>query len=126
MLIIKKLIAIFILLVLNSCNLLKENGIGLKIKNNSNSSISNIQFYTTEKLSTLIFNKIEPNKNLKGFLSMKNNKSDGAYTLEFTRLNGKKENFSSGYYTNGKTLDSLVEFEIKEDTILVKYTTIKY
>ena len=113
----KKLIAMILLLSLNSCYLIKENGIQFTIENKSDFLIENVKFSTSEKLTIMEFDKIEPNQSVADFLSMKNNKHDGSYTLEFTRSNGIKESRGFGYYTNGGALDRWVEFEIQNDTI---------
>ena len=72
------------------------------------------------------FDKIKPNQSVADFLSMKNNKHDGSYTLEFTRFNGIKESRGFGYYTNGGALDRWVEFEIQNDTITRKFSGTGY
>jgi len=122
----KKLIAIILLLSLNSCYLLKENGIKFTIKNKSDFPIKNLKFSTSEKLTIIEFDKVEPNQSIADFLSMKNNKQDGSYTLEFTRSNGIKESKGFGYYTNGVALDRWVEFEIQNDTINRKFSGTGY
>ena len=57
---------------------------------------------------------------------MSNNQIDGSYFLEYNKIGGQTEIYDCGYYTNGKALDHLAQFEIKEDTILVKFTHKKY
>ena len=64
----KKLIAIILLLSLNSCYLLKENGIKFTIENKSDFSIENVKFSTSEKLTIMEFDKIEPNQSVADFL----------------------------------------------------------
>lgn len=118
----KKLFAILIILIFSSCNLHKGNGIKFEIRNNSDRLITNVKFYTSEKLVIAEFDKIEPNESVSDFLALKNNQSDGGYVLEFTRSDGKKEINSGGYYTNGGSLNSMVELEIKKDTTLLKFT----
>lgn len=117
----KKLIVIIIFLSFNACFLFQENGIDFEIKNNSNSEITDIKFYTTEKKELIEIEKIEANKKEHNFLSMKDNQVDGSYILEFTRSKGKKEKINEGYYTNGRALDQFVEFEINPDTIIVSF-----
>ena len=117
----KKLIVITLILTLNSCLLFKENGIEMKIKNNSSEPITNVEFTTTEKLEIIKIDKIEPNESITEFLSMKKNKSDGAYSLTFNRTNGKKEITGGGYYTNGGSLDHWVDFKVDNDTTIVKF-----
>ncbi len=99
----------------------KENGIEVKIKNNSSKPITNIEFTTTERIEIVKIDRIEPNKSATEFLSMKSNKTDGGYSLTFTRENGKKEISGGGYYTNGGSLDHWVDFEVENDTIIVKF-----
>ena len=118
----KKLIAITLILTLNSCYLFKEKGIEFTIENKSDSIIENVKFTTSENLTVMEFDKIEPNQSVEDFLSMKYNKSDGSYVLKFTRANGKMESQGYGYYTNGGALDRWVEFEIKNDTVTRKFS----
>jgi len=118
-------ILILIITTLISCNL-KKNGITSKIKNSSNESIINVTFLSDEN-SKLEFSKIEPNQFVEEFLDMTNNhKGDGAYKLKFERENGKKEQIIFGYYTNGVALNRKVFCEIKSDTVLIKFNSIKY
>lgn len=104
----------------------KENGIKVEIKNNSNEPITNVEFTTTEKLEAIKFDKIAPNTTVTEFLSMKNNQSDGAYFLTFTRMNGRNEISGGGFYTNGGSLDRWVKFKVENDTIFVKLSGIEY
>jgi len=122
----KKSFAILIILTLNSCFMFKENGIEMKIKNDSSETITNVEFTTTEKLNVIKIDQIEPNESVTEFLSMRKNKTDGGYSLTFTRANGKKENNKSGYYTNGGSLDHWIDFTVKNDTIIVKFDGPKY
>ena len=116
---------ILIITTLISCNF-KKNGITSKIKNSSNESIINVTFLSDEN-SKLEFSKIEPNQFVEEFLDMTNNhKGDGAYKLKFERENGKKEQIIFGYYTNGVALNRKVFCEIKSDTVLIKFNSIKY
>ena len=104
----------------------KENGIEMEIKNNSNETITNVEFTTTEPLEVIEIDKIEPNQTVTEFLSMKKNKSDGGYSLTFTRKNGKIENSGGGYYTNGGSLDRWIKFEVENDTTKVKFSGTEY
>jgi len=122
----KKSILITLLLLVSSCFLINENGIDFKIKNNSDLPITNIKFYTTEKLVILKIDKIESNDSISEFLSMKNNKSDGEYILEFTRADGVIETKRCGYYTNGSALDKWVKFNVEKDTTFIKFSETGY
>ena len=122
----KKLIAIALILNLNSCFMFRENGIKVEIENNSNEPISNVEFTTSENLEVIEIDKIEPHETVNEFLSMTKNKSDGSYWLSFTRANGKKEFSGGGYYTNGGSLDRWVEFNVETDTVLVKFSGTGY
>ena len=115
-----------IILTLNSCFMFKESGIEMKIKNKSNEPITNVEFTTSENLDVIRIDQIEPNESVTEFLSMRNNKSDGSYSLTFTRANGKKEMSGGGYYTNGGSLDRWVKYEIKPDTTFAKFSGIGY
>lgn len=116
----KKVIFLFILPLLFSCNLTKENGISYKVVNNSDTEINNIVLSTSEKMDSTVIKTIGPNKVVKGFLTMKNTRTDGSYTLTFDHFDGSKEHAQGGYYTNGGSLDSWIRFEIQKDTVLIK------
>ena len=121
----KKLTLILLILTFFSCNFGK-NGIIAEIKNSSEKTVRNVIFYSDEN-TKIEFEKIEPNQTVKKFLDMTNNhKGDGAYGLIFERENGKKEQTPGGYYTNGGSLDRKVTFEIKNDSILMKFSGIGY
>ncbi|WP_169786442.1 hypothetical protein [Pseudalgibacter alginicilyticus] len=116
-----KSIVIILSMTLNSCFLSMNHGIEMKIINETNQPISKVEFTTTEKIRVIEIDKIEPNDSVTAFLSMKKNKKDGAYSLTFTRANGKKEITTNGYYTNGIALNQWVAFKIEEDTTIVKF-----
>ncbi|MDG2443912.1 MAG: hypothetical protein P8M14_00525 [Flavobacteriaceae bacterium] len=120
-----RILILIIITTLISCNF-KKNGITSKIKNSSNETIINVTFLSDEN-SKLEYSKIEPNQFVEEFLDMTNNhKGDGAYKLKFERENGKKEQIIFGYYTNGVALNREVFCEIKNDTVLIKFNSIKY
>jgi hypothetical protein len=120
-----RILILIIITTLISCNF-KKNGITSKIKNSSNETIINVTFLSDEN-SKLEFSKIEPNQFVEEFLDMTNNhKGDGAYKLKFERENKKKEQIIFGYYTNGVALNRKVFCEIKSDTVLIKFNSIKY
>ena len=120
-----RILILIIITTLISCNF-KKNGITSKLKNSSNETIINVTFLSDEN-SKLEYSKIEPNQFVEEFLDMTNNhKGDGAYKLKFERENGKKEQIIFGYYTNGVALNREVFCEIKNDTVLIKFNSIKY
>jgi hypothetical protein len=117
----RKLFFILFILILNSCLSNKEKGINFQIRNNSDEAVTQVEFYTSEKVKVTGFEKIEPGQRVSEFLSMKDNRADGSYVLDFTRANEKKEHFVGGYYTNGASLNRWIQFEITNDSILVKF-----
>lgn len=119
----KKLISIVLLLTLISCNSGK-NGITAEIKNSSDKTIRNVIF-SSDQNTKVEFDKIEPNQTVEKFLDMTDNhKGDGHYGLRFEHSDGKVEQTGGGYYTNGGSLDRKVVCEIKNDTILMKFSRI--
>lgn len=119
----KRIVLGILILAFNSCHFIgKESGIKVTITNKSATLVEDVKFTTSENLGELKFDKIEPHKSVSGFLSMEDNKSDGNYVLEFTRMSGKRESNSYGYYTNGATLDSWVEFSIEKDTVIGEFS----
>ncbi|WBL26763.1 hypothetical protein [Zunongwangia sp. HGR-M22] len=117
----RKLLALTLIISLNSCFFYKKDGIEVNIKNNSSETISKIEFTTSEKVKFLNFDSIEPNKSVREFLPMSKNESDGAYLLTFERADGKNETCGGGYYTNGSSLDHWVDFFVENDTTIVKF-----
>ena len=104
-----------------SCNGLR-NGIIAEIKNDSKGAITNIVF-SSDKKTKLIFKILKPNQTIRKALNMINNeKRDGSYKLVFYRLDGKREEIDSGYYTNGGSLDSKVIYTIRNDTVEIKFS----
>jgi len=122
----RKLICVILIFTFSSCYLFKENGIDVEIINKSNSAINNVKFTTSERLEIVEIEKIEPNETISEFLSMKYNKSDGGYFIEFTREDGKIEKSGGGYYTNGGSLDRWVKCEIQKDTTLIEFSGTRY
>lgn len=121
----KKLISILFLLTLTSCHYGK-NGILVEIKNKSDRTIHNVTF-SSDANTKLEFERIEPNESVEKFLDMTNNqKGDGSYGLIFQRENGNKEQTGGGYYTNGASLDRKVVCEVRNDTILMKFSGTGY
>lgn len=123
----KKIFYGILVLILNSCHSIgRGKGIDFIIENKSDSPIENIKFTTSENLAELSFERIKPNEKFSDFLTMKKNKFDGSYILEFTRIDGKREIRSYGYYTNGGASDNWAIFQIQNDTTVVKFTDTKY
>ncbi|WP_318343734.1 hypothetical protein [Flagellimonas baculiformis] len=121
----KKLISILLLLTLTSCHF-GRNGILVEIKNASDGTIHNVTF-SSDANTKLEFERIEPNESVEKFLDMTHNqKGDGSYGLIFQRENGNKEQTGGGYYTNGGSLDRKVVCEVKNDTILMKFSGTGY
>ena len=120
------LIILFTTSVITSCILYSPNGIEVQIKNNSDKIIQNVVFSTTENLDSLMFYTIKPGEKVKGFLSLKETKSDGSYTLVYEDFQKNKFEIERGYYTNGGSSDNLVEFDIRKDTSFVKFDKPKY
>ena len=108
-------------IALNSCFFYKKDGVEIKIKNDSEESITNVEFTTTEKLKSVRIDEVQANSSVSEFLSMRNNKTDGAYLLTFTRADGTKEVKSEGYYTNGSSLNHWIDVIVKNDTTIVKF-----
>ncbi|QCX00383.1 hypothetical protein FGM00_09755 [Aggregatimonas sangjinii] len=117
----KKILFLLLVTATTSCIMLQEKGIAFKITNNSGSAITGVKIATSENLDSITFEHIAKRDSREGFLSMKNNKTDGSYTLAFKDRDGNVKGVSTGYYTNGNSLDSYIRFEIQKDTTLVKF-----
>ena len=122
----RKIAFVILILILNSCHFIgKGSGIKFEIINNSDTPIKNVKFTTSEYVNAIEFDKIGVNKSVSGFLSMKNNKADGHYVLEFTQLTGNRVIKGHGYYSNGSAMESWVAFKINNDTITHSFSKIK-
>lgn len=108
----------------NSCFSHKKNGVEVIIENESAGLISNVEFTTTERVEVIKMDKIDCKKRISKFLSMSKNKTDGSYILAFNRENGKKEIVNCGYYSNGYSFDHWIDFIVKKDTVIVKFSPI--
>ena len=117
----KKIIVLCLITLSVSCHLLQEKGIAFKITNSAEFPITDVKISTSENLESVTFASIQKNESQEGFLSMKDNKMDGDYTLSYTRKDGSTAAISSGYYTNGGALDNYTRFEITNDSTLVKF-----
>ncbi len=83
--------------------------------------MTNLKIATSEDLDSIVFDKIASKDYREGFLSMKQNTSDGHYTLTYSRSDGKVVKENHGYYTNGGATESWIRFEITNDSTLVKF-----
>jgi hypothetical protein len=109
-------------IILLSCKHLTEKGIQVTVKNSSSSTINEIEIGTSEKLATINYVKLNPGKEKNTLLTMKDNKTDGTYSIQYTLPDGKKENINAGYYTNGAPLEGSMFIDIKSDTTLVTFS----
>lgn len=113
---------IFYLVVLSSlfsCNSI-NNTVEISIINNSDKIIKNVKCYTSESKEGVTFALLNPYEKADKHLSMKKNKTDGNYILEFTNENGETIKHIDSYYTNGKTLSNTIIFEIQNDTVIYR------
>lgn len=113
-------------LILLSCSQHTDKGIEVTVKNSSSSTIHDIEIGTSEKLSTINDVTLNPGKKKSFFLSMKENKTDGFYSIQFTLPDGRKENIAAGYYTNGAPMEKSMYIDIQSDTTLVTFGSISY
>jgi len=115
----KKILLIYLLFIVVSCNFLKD-GIEIEISNNSKVPLKNLKFSTSENKEVLTFKELKSGEKINEFLSMKDNKTDGSFSLEFTNQKGEIKKLTAGYYSNGKPLDNKIIFMIQNDTTLIK------
>lgn len=52
---------------------------------------------------------------------MNSHQMDGHYILNFTKNDTISKTIQSGYYSNGFSFDNTVRYEIRNDTVLIKY-----
>ena len=119
-------VLIVLLSIFTACNRRSSTGISVKVKNNSNAEIRGLRITTSEQLAAINTRSLKENEDLEGFLNMNDNRTDGSYVISFTRKNGKTERFSRGYYTNGGSLETNMQVEIKADTTLVSFSGTNY
>lgn len=121
----KKLLGLILIFVLIAC-VNSGNGITVSIVNSSDHAIHNVEFSTDEN-TFLKFDHIPAKGGVKAFLDMSNNhKGDGAYVIEFERMDGKREHKVGGYYTNGAALNRYVLCTVEKDSILMTFENLEY
>lgn len=117
----KKVVPLLLLLSITSCFYDFNNGIKVGVTNNSGETIRNIAFTTSEEVAGVAIDSILPNTTANTYLSMRKNKTDGAYMLHFTRNDKSKETVIAGYYSNGNALNYRVDYIVERDTVVVDF-----
>nr|WP_321236227.1 hypothetical protein [uncultured Psychroserpens sp.] len=117
----KKIILLLAISIVYSCAFFDDNGIDFTVKNASDGPISNLSFSTSEFIEKKTYKLLENDQHHSGFLSMKDNKSDGSYIVTFSRANGIRESINFGYYSNGICLNEWIAIDIKTDTVLTSF-----
>ena len=113
----RRIVYFLLLLIIYSCNFI-SNGINVSVINNSDKIIKNVKCYTSQNKEGITFASLKPSEEMDDYLSIKNNKTDGHYILEFTNEKGETIKHTDGYYTNGKPLSNRIIFEIQNDTLI--------
>lgn len=109
-----------------ACSKIHKKGIQVNIENNSKQAITGLTVRTSEHFASANYPKIAAQSDANGFLDMGQNKTDGSYEITFTRKNGKKEVLNAGYYTNGGSLESQINIDIKPDTTIITFSGLIY
>ena len=117
----RKIPIIVLCSLLFSCVLFPENGIDIKIINNSKEDISNIVVKTSENTDSLVIKLLGPKESITGFLKMANAKTDGSYVLMYNKADGETIETVGGYYSNGISFLDSMRIEIQQDTTLIYF-----
>jgi hypothetical protein len=117
----KKLLFLTLTLTLSSCFQFQEKDTVFKVENTSDTAVTNLTITTSENLDSITFKSIASNDYIEDFLSMKNNRLDGSYTLSYMREDGSLVNENYRYYTNGGSSEPWIRFEIRNDTTVVNF-----
>ena len=119
-------ISIVILLVTLICSC--KNGlfdgkpdIVIELINNSDDTLKNVHLSTTEKVNSAIIEVIYPTQKKTISFSMANNRTDGSYTLSYTKDSNKMDSLKTGYYTNGFPMNKKISYQIENDTTIVSF-----
>jgi len=112
----KNILVLITTFFLFSCDYF-NTGVEVEIVNVSEKSIKNIKLYTSENKEVLTFGELKSGEKITDFLNMEENKIDGHYILEFITEDGEIKKTIAGYYSNGKSLDQKIIFEIENDII---------
>ncbi len=112
---------VLMLVMISSCSFNTKKGIKISIENKSNHNLENVSLSTTENVIELKLEKLNKGDVYSDFLSLKDNKVDGAYVIKFKRQNKEFEEHRFGYYTNGTALEDSMKIEILNNEIQVKY-----
>jgi hypothetical protein len=102
--------SILALLLLNGCE--KEKGVTIIVENVSEVEVREVRVSSSEELEEIVFEGIQSGQTAEAFLSMKENKMDGSFTIKAGDLMS-----ACGYYTNGSPLDDPIQFVIHPDSI---------
>lgn len=110
---------IYFAFIFYSCGF--QNGINVEIRNESGKKINNVKFYTTEEIKFLNYKSIEQGKSVRQYFSLRNHVLDGSYIIEYKNEDGQIEKYTTGYYTNGGSLDDKVIIRILNDTVIMNF-----
>ncbi len=119
----QKTVVLWVVLSFASCNEYKSTGgIHLKIENSASYPLSNVLFYTSEKLDTVKIATLRQGESIEAFLDMKKNQIDGHYILEYNGAGGHLQKSEDGYYSNGFDSNEFVRITVNNDTTTFKFT----
>lgn len=115
--------SILFIILLNSCDSLSTGSktIDVEVENKSGGKISNIKISTSEDLEKTDIAELANDTKVSKKLSLKDNKADGSYSIEFTRENGKTDKKQGGYYSNGKALEKTMSISIQKDSVIFNF-----
>ncbi|QIE58710.1 hypothetical protein G5B37_03775 [Rasiella rasia] len=120
----KKAFSMLLSLLFISClnTIIRENGIEVIIVNETDNTLTNINFHTSEKIALNLLNDIKPGDSSQSFYMMKEHKVDGNYVLNFSRNDSVSETIPCGYYSNGFSSDRWVKFRVRNDTVFTEFS----
>lgn len=119
----KKILLLFLPVIL-SCSMV-DHDVKIVVENNSNKTVENIRFSTTNDKEWVWFDALEPSESVSKELNVKNYNADGNYTFEYITDDGKLIKKKGNYLEEGledagivfKILNGGVEIEEKSNTI---------
>ncbi len=94
-----------------------KEGVKVSVRNSTERTLTNVKVMASSE-TFVVFDSIAPNEVKSKFLDMtKTPLRDGSYTLEFTRSSGEDVSQTSGYFSNGSPLNTIICYGIDEISV---------
>ncbi len=117
-----KRLLILLLPVLASCSMVDHN-VAIEIQNNSDATIEDVKFSTTNDKEWVTFDELEPTESVSKVLNVKNYDADGNYSFQYTIPNGERIERKGNYMEENFVKASII-FKVQNDGVEIERKTI--